>query len=140
MIILDTNVLSEMMRVQPNQSVLNWLDVQESQNLCLTAITVAEILYGVARLTGGKRKKSLHDIAVAMFDEDFSGRIQVFDEYAAAYYAELVALREQQGFPISMADAQIAAICKNNRATLATRNIKDFIGLELDLINPWELF
>jgi predicted nucleic acid-binding protein len=139
MIILDTNVLSEMMRVQPNPRVLNWLNVQASQNLYLTAITVAEILYGIAHLTGGKRKKSLYDIVLAIFDEDFSGRIQVFDEYAAAYYAELVVLREQQGFPINMADAQIAAICKNNRATLATRNTKNFMGLELNLINPWEL-
>lgn len=140
MIILDTNVLSEMMRVHPNQNVLNWLDAQDSQNLYLTAITVAEILYGVARLSEGKNKQSLRNIAIAMFNEDFCGRIQVFDEKAADYYAELVAKREQQGSPISMADAQIAAICKNNCATLATRNVKDFMRLDLNLINPWEIF
>ena len=138
MIVLDTNVLSEVMRAQPDMSVLDWLDIQPTENLWLTAITVAEILHGIARLPDGKRKANLLDAAQAMIKDDFSARILSFDEVAATYYATLVSCREQLGRPISMADAQIAAICLSHAATLATRNTKDFTELSLALINPWQ--
>lgn len=137
MIVLDTNVLSELMRQPPDTGVLTWLDAQTGGELFLTAITVAEILYGIARLPDGQRKVNLQDAAMAMFTVDFGGRILPFSEQAAVVYAEVVAGRERLGRPISMADAQIAAICRLNAAALVSRNVKDFDGLGLELINPW---
>lgn len=138
MIVLDTNVLSELMRPDPDQAVIAWMDSQEPAQLFLTAITVAEILYGIARLPDGKRKAGLRERGVAMLQEDFAGRIISFDEAAAAQYAEVVCERQSSGRSIGMADAQIAAICRTlNGATLATRNSRDFEGIGLDLANPW---
>ncbi|MET0963313.1 MAG: type II toxin-antitoxin system VapC family toxin [Noviherbaspirillum sp.] len=138
MIVLDTNVLSELMRPAPDQAVIAWLDMQEPARLFLTAITVAEVLYGIARLPEGKRKAGLLELADAVLQEDFAGRILAFDETAAAQYAELACERQQSGRPISMADAQIAAICRSlDGATLATRNVSDFEGTRLALLNPW---
>lgn len=137
MIILDTNVLSELMRVQPIQNVLSWLDQQNTDQLFLTAITVAEILYGIVRMPERKRKDNLRNKTMEMFDKDFFGQILVFDEKAATHYAEFAVVREQKGNPISTEDAKIAAICKSYDAILATRNIKNFVGLNLNLINPW---
>lgn len=138
MIVLDTNVLSELMRPDPDQAVIAWMDSQEPAQLFLTAITVAEILYGIARLPDGKRKAGLRERGVAMLQEDFAGRVISFDEAAAAQYAEVVCERQASGRSISMADAQIAAICRTlNGATLATRNSRDFEGIGLDLANPW---
>lgn len=139
MIVLDTNVLSELMRPQPDSQVIAWLDAQAVDELLVTAITVAEILYGLARLPDGKRKAVLLDTALVMLREDFAGRILAFDELAAECYATLVAGRERTGCPISMADAQIAAICLSHGVVLATRNVKDFEGLGFELINPWEV-
>jgi hypothetical protein len=138
MIIVDTNILSELMRRQPDAQVLKWVDLQEPEDLALTAITVAEIMLGIARLPDGKRKASLQDMANAMFDEEFSGRILAFDEVAAQHYGAVASVRERAGRPIGMADAQIAAICRSHEATLATRNVKDFELLTLELINPWD--
>ena len=138
MIVLDTNVLSELMRPDPDQAVIAWMDSQEPAQLFLTAVTVAEILYGIARLPDGKRKAGLRERGVAMLQEDFAGRIISFDEAAAAQYAEVVCERQSSGRSIGMADAQIAAICRAlNGATLATRNSRDFEGIGLDLANPW---
>ncbi len=137
MIVLDTNVLSELMRQQPDSKLMAWLDAQATDQLWITAITVAEILYGVARLPDGKRKAALLDTALVMLEEDFAGRTLPFDAAAAQCYAQLVATRENAGRPISMADAQIPAICLSHGAMLATRNTKDFDGLELELIDPW---
>jgi predicted nucleic acid-binding protein len=138
MIVLDTNVVSELVRPVPEQAVVAWFDIQEPANLFLTAITVAEVLYGIARLPEGKRKSDLLALSATIFQEDFAGRIIAFDEAAAGHYAELVCERQRSGRPISMADAQIAAICRTqNGATLATRNVRDFEGIRLDLVNPW---
>ena len=137
MIVLDTNVLSELMRLQPAAPVVAWLDAQEANELWLTSITVAEILYGIARLPEGQRKHNLTVAAVAMFNEDFADRILNFDAEAAAHYADIVIARERSGRPISMADAQIAAICRSPSAVLATRNEKDFETTGINLINPW---
>ena len=138
MIVLDTNVLSELMRPEPERAVIAWMDRQDPSTLFLTAITVAEILYGIARLPGGKRQAGLRELGAAVLDEDFAGRILPFDETAAVCYADVVCERQRSGHPISMADAQIAAICRSlNGVTLATRNSRDFAGIGLDLANPW---
>ena len=140
MIVLDTNVLSELMRPIPDANVRHWLDAQVPGQLWLSSITVAEILVGIARLPEGKRKTGLSTMASALFAEDFANLILSFDSKAASHYAELVATREKAGKPISMADAQIAATCKSapsGATTLATRNTKDFIELGVTLINPW---
>lgn len=142
MIVLDTNVLSELMRPAPDAKVCDWFDAQVPGQLWISSITVAEILLGIARLPEGKRKTGLRQMADELFAVDFAGRIIPFDNLAASHYAELAAAREMAGKPISMADAQIAAICKsapNGFAALATRNSKDFIGLGLILINPWSM-
>ena len=138
MIVLDTNVVSETMRPRPATAVLAWLDRQQTDQLWLTAVNVAELMFGVARLPQGARQLQLADAIAAMLDEDFAGRVLSFDADAAAAYAELAARREQAGRPIAMADAQIAAICLRHGATLATRNAKDFDGLGLSLVNPWD--
>ncbi|MBV6826322.1 type II toxin-antitoxin system VapC family toxin [Pseudomonas sp. PD9R] len=138
MIVLDTNVLSEFMRVEPDTQVLAWVDAQPAMKLAISAVTVAEILHGIARLPSGKRKQKLEAHVMAMFEEDFAGRILPFDVHAAVEYATLVAGCEAKGRAVSMADAQIAAVCRNHGAPIATRNVRDFEFSGLEVINPWE--
>ena len=138
MIVLDTNVLSELMRTQPETRVVEWLDSQNAAAMAVTAITVAEILYGIERMPDGRRKHAFATIAADMFEAEFAGRILPFDGLAATHYAEPTAMRMRAGRPIHLADAQIAAICLRHNATLATRNVKDFDMLGVTLINPWE--
>ena len=139
MIILDTNVLSELMRTQPSPAVMAWMDAQSADGLFTSAITMAEILHGIARLPTSKRKENLHDMARAMFAEDFADRVLPFDAHAASRYAQWVASSEAKGKPVSLADAQIAAICLLHNASLATCNVKDFAHGKVSLINPWLL-
>ncbi len=138
MILVDTNVLSELMRPKPDKHVLGWMDDLPGSDLGLTAITVAEILYGIGSLPGGKKKHRLLDAVTTMFEEYFADRIFAFDQLAAIEYADIVLQRDRIGSPISMPDAQIAAICRVSSAGLATRNTKDFEHTGLVLINPWE--
>jgi predicted nucleic acid-binding protein len=138
-ILLDTNVLSELVRAKPDQGVLSWLDSLDATTVGTTAITAAELLYGLARLPNSHRKRKLSEGIKALIEEDLDGRVEPFDVTAAGHYAALVSTREAAGRPISVPDAQIAAICLKLRATLATRNIDDFNGTEVDLINPWRL-
>jgi len=139
MIILDTNVVSEAMHVSPSASVIRWLSQgRSSDELFLTSIAVAEILYGIEVLPRGKRREKLLAEAEAMFREDFPGRILPFDEDAAHAFAEIAAARRSQGRPIAEFDAQIAAIARSRRATLATRNTQDFEGCGVRLENPWQ--
>ena len=135
--VLDTNVVSELMRPEPDAAVLAWLNEQAADTLWLNSVVVSELLYGVARLPDGKRRAQLALAVQAMLAEDFAGRVLPFDLEAAVVYADLVAKRERQGQPIDVADAQIAAICLAHGATLATRNTKHFEGLGLTLMNPW---
>jgi predicted nucleic acid-binding protein len=137
MIILDTNVLSDLMRGNPDENVLAWLDAQNSQDLRTTAITVAELLYGVERLPHGRRKTALRGAIESMLDGELAGKVLAFDNNSARRYAALVAAREAQGRPISSADAQIAAICHSCDAVLATRNGKDFEATGVPVIDPW---
>jgi toxin FitB len=138
MIVLDTNVISELMRRQTNERVLGWVDAQAQDELFVTAVTVGEILYGIAKLPDGKRKFDLRAVADETFDVDFTDRILAFDKSAAEHYGHVVSLRERSGRPISMADALIASVCLSYSASLATRNIADFEGVGLELINPWD--
>ncbi|MFL1516816.1 type II toxin-antitoxin system VapC family toxin [Pseudomonas prosekii] len=139
MIVLDTNVLSEFMRLKPDVKVLAWVDAQPVMELAISAVTVAEILHGIARLPVGKRKQKLEAHAMAMFEEDFAGRIFSFDAHAAVEYATLVANCEANGRAASMADAQIAAICRSHGVPIATRNVRDFAFSGVEIINPWEV-
>lgn len=136
MIVLDNDVLSELMRPRPAPQVVGWLDAQLAASVAVTAITVAELLYGIERLPDGKRKRAFAEIAAAMFDEEFSGRILPFDAEAALHYARLTADEANTGL-VSMADAQIASICLHHGAELATRNVKDFNGFGISITNPW---
>jgi hypothetical protein len=136
-IVLDTNVLSELMRPEPNPIVITWLNNQSATELTITAVTVAEILYGIERLPDGNRKRTLADATATVLEEDFSGRILPFDAEAAVYYARHVADSEKNGQTVHQADAQIAAICLQRNAVLATRNVRDFEPLHVKLVNPW---
>ena len=137
MILLDTNVLSELMRAKPAPPVLEWVDAQPTGDLVITSITVAEILYGIARMPDGKRKQGLLDVASVMFDEDFADNILPFDADAAVHYAEIAAETEAKGRVVDMADAQIAAIGRLHDAVIATRNIRHFETLGVALVDPW---
>jgi predicted nucleic acid-binding protein len=137
LIVLDTNVVSELMRAEPAPAVMDWVNAQPSDQLWLCSVVVAELLYGVGRLPEGAHKRQLASAVEAMVFEDFAGRTLPFDLEAAAAYAQLVTQRKRAGEPIAMADAQVGAICAVHGATLATRNARDFAKLGLKLINPW---
>lgn len=138
MILLDTNVLSEIMRLEPAPAVLAWMDAQGSDDLWASAVTQAEIGLGIALLPEGRRRQALADAAARMFEEDFSGRCLAFDQAAALRYTHLVLERRLAGRPISFQDAMIAAIALANDMVLATRNVKDFSGISgLKVLNPW---
>ncbi|WP_288192581.1 type II toxin-antitoxin system VapC family toxin [uncultured Phyllobacterium sp.] len=137
MIVLDTNVISEMMKLEPDPRVVQWLAEQPAVSLFTTTITQAEILYGLSLLSEGKRKSALVDMARLMFSDDFAGRILPFDGSAAAVYPDIFSERRRAGKSISQFDAQIAAIVQSRGATLATRNVKDFADSGLDIVNPW---
>jgi len=139
MILLDTNVLSELMRLAPNQAVLSWIDEQTATDLFICAITKAEIELGLALLPEGKRKDKLSVAAHEMFGDFSPDRCLSFDETAAAKYGALVASRTKIGRPISVEDAQIAAIALVHGLTMATRNTADFENIDgLEVISPWD--
>ena len=137
MILIDTNVISEVMRSEPDGRVKAWLNGQMRGEVGITSITVAEVLYGIWSLPEGRRRNQLLGAAAEVFGGYLSGRIFAFDHRAAVEYAEIVVGRERIGTPISMADAQIAAICLANSADLATRNTKDFEDTGMVLVDPW---
>jgi hypothetical protein len=139
MILLDTNVLSELMKARPATQVLAWLDRQPRGDLFTSAITRAEIELGIALLPEGKQRDGLAVAARAMFAEDFAGAVLAFGDKAAVHYARLVAHRTRIGRPISTEDAQIAAIALHHGLTLATRNLRDFQDIaDLATVDPWQ--
>jgi len=138
MIILDTNVISELMKEQPDSQVKQWIGSQKPQDLALTAIAIAEITRGLSRLPKGKRRNILGQNFTAFVHDAFGGRIFPFDEEAALLYGGVSATREQAGMKADPVDLMIASIAKNHNASIATRNIKDFKVCEITLINPWE--
>ena len=136
--VLDTNVISELMRDNPSPAVLTWLDSQLASSLFVTAIAETEILTGIAILPVGKCRTGLTEAARRTFRVLFAGRILSFDSKAANVYATIFAERRAAGRPISQADCQIAAIARSQGAAIATRNVVDFEGTGVKVINPWE--
>lgn len=137
--LLDTNVLSELMRERPDADVLNWFAQNARAAMHISSITQAELLTGIALLPAGKRRMALAQAAEQMFEQDFAGQCLVFDTAAAKHYALIVAARTCQGQPISTEDAQIAAIALATGLSVVTRDIKDFENIDrLIVVNPWQ--
>ena len=135
--LLDTNVLSELMKASPAPEVIAWVDEQSEHALFICTITQAEIELGIALLPDGKRKQNLADEAAIAFEE-FADRCLVFDELAASQYGPIVANRRKIGQPIAVEDALIAAIALAHGLQVATRNVKDFEHISgLVVVNPW---
>ena len=137
MIVLDTNVVSELMLPHPAESVVEWVISQLAQDLYLSTISEAELRYGAEILPAGRRRERLHAEIEGMIGEDFAGRVLPFDRAAAQAYAEIAAARRAAGLPISHADCQIAAIARSAGASVATRDEDGFQGCGVDVINPW---
>jgi len=137
MIILDTNVLSEVMKPAPSPRVLRWLGQFPPSRLFTTAITQAEILYGLELLPKGKRRSALQSAVGAMFGEDFAGRILPFDSEAARLFPLIGFARRALGRPVTEFDTQIAAIAQAHGAAIATRNTADFDNCGITVLNPW---
>jgi len=137
MIVLDTNVVSEAIRTQPDPSVASWLASRPSSSLFITAISQAELLYGLELLADGKRRRGLKDAIHAILREGFRGRILPFDGPAAEAYATIAVGRRAHGKPISAFDAQIAAIARSRGARVATRNVDDFDDCGVEILDPW---
>lgn len=137
MIVLDTNVLSELLRPEPARQVEQWLAAQDGANVYFTAIGEAELRHGVAILPAGKRRTSLTTAIDGLLEEDFRDRVLPFDRVAARAYATIAATRRAAGRPISQFDCQIAGIALARGAAVATRNTSDYEGCGIELIDPW---
>lgn len=139
MFLLDTNVLSELMRLNPDEGVVHWIDEKSDGEVWISVVTVGEIQLGIALLPDGRRKQLLTETVDKMLKEEFAEKCLPFDFEAAGEYAKIVASRTHHGRPITVEDAQIAAIAMTADLVLVTRNTKDFLGIEgLKLVNPWE--
>ncbi|MCZ0935806.1 MAG: type II toxin-antitoxin system VapC family toxin [Gemmatimonadetes bacterium] len=137
MFVIDTNVASELMRSEPTAAVAAWIAEHDAQDMYLTAVTEAELLYGVAILPAGRRRNALEAAMTRWLNLGFRERILPFDSAAAHAYAEIAAERRHAGRPIGEADCQIAAISRTRGAALVTRNVRDFGGTGLAVIDPW---
>ena len=137
MIVLDTNVISELARPQPMPQVIDWLDSQDAEQIFVTSVTVGELLYGLARMPAGQRRASLTVKVGRLLDDLFDGHTLDYTGRAAVEYAKVVVRRTRKGLPIEPADAQIAAICRQHGASLATRNTRDFAETDVAVIDPW---
>ncbi len=136
-IVVDTDVVSELMKSSPDEAVRSWLAGHRRDRLLTTSITIAEIRYGIERLPSGKRQRALRSAADELF-ASFEDQILPFDAAAAATYPAVVVRREKAGRPINGFDAQIAAVCRSQGTPLATRNLRDFDETGLTLLNPWQ--
>jgi predicted nucleic acid-binding protein len=139
MIVLDTNVLSALMRSEPDWQVVSWLDKQPAETIWITAVNLFEIRYGLAQLPAGKRRQGLEDAFAALMREDLQGRILPFDELAADFAARLAGERRRAGRPVDIRDTEIAGICEARNAALATRNTRHFEDVITPVLNPWEV-
>lgn len=137
MIVLDTNVVSETIRAEPDEHVVSWISAQAPSSMFITTLTQAEMLYGLELLPDGQRRDDLVAAVRSILAEEFPGRILSFDSPAASAYALIAAGRRALGRPMSTVDAQIAAIARSRGARVATRNIADFGDCGVDLIDPW---
>lgn len=137
MIILDTNVLSAIMRTRPDEHVVAWLDKQSRTSMWTTSLTIFEIQFGLQILPGGKRRSLLTKTFEAVLRDDIGGRIAPFDTAAAQYSADLMASRHKKGRPVELRDTMIAGIALACHATIATRNVPHFEDLSVPVVNPW---
>lgn len=138
MIILDTNVLSALMRKVPDAAVVDWLDRQPADSVWLSSVTVFEARFGLALLPKGRRRSALEQGFEAVLTDDLANRVLDFDSAAAAEAAQLAAERQKAGRPVDLRDTLIAGIALARRASIATRNTKHFEGLDVPVINPWD--
>ena len=138
MIILDTNVLSALMRTTPEAPVVAWLDHQPAESVWITSITLFEARLGLALLPAGRRRQTLEAAFARLLEEDLENRVLDFDSAAATEAASTAAERQKAGRPVDMRDTQIAGIALARRATLATRNLRHFLDLKVPVVNPWE--
>ncbi len=138
MIVLDTNVVSELMQLEPNPAVFSWIDAHPRAQLYTTTIVQAEILSGIAMLPGGRRRTALEAEARALFASEFGGRVLPFDQQAAAHYAEIIEARRAAGRPLEGFDGLIAATARAAGFRVATRNVSDFEGCGVPLVDPWK--
>lgn len=139
MIILDTNVVSALMRKAPDPAVVGWLDRQPAESVWITSVTLFEARFGLALLPEGKRRQVLLSAFARLLEEDLENRVLDFDAGAAVEAAELAAQRQRAGRPVDMRDTQIAGIALARRATLATRNTRHFADLQVNVIDPWQV-
>ncbi|MFN7939046.1 MAG: type II toxin-antitoxin system VapC family toxin [Bryobacteraceae bacterium] len=137
MIVLDTNVISELVKPVPSPAVLEWLSSQDRESVFLTSITAAELLYGIHILPPGRRRDHLEQAMEGIVLEEFKGQVLPFDDDAARVLAVVGAERREMGRPMSQFDAMIAAICRLHDARLATRNARDFEHCGITLLDPW---
>lgn len=137
MIVVDTNVLSEVMRRAPDARVLHWFESQPDGILYTTAITHAEVLFGLALLPPGARREQMEAAIATVFTQTYADRVLPFDSDAAPEYARICAIRRAAGRPIGQMDAQIAAIARARRARLATRDVTGFEGIDIRVVNPF---
>ena len=137
MFIIDTNVASELMRPEPTPAVAAWIAERNAGAMFVTAISEAELRYGVAIVPAGRRRNELQDAMTRWLDEGFVERILPFDSAAAGHYAEIASQRRRAGQPIKEADCQIAAICRTRGAVLVTRNVRDFENIGIEIVDPW---
>ncbi|MGV0741450.1 PIN domain-containing protein [Mycolicibacterium sp. XJ870] len=137
MILLDTNVLSALMRDTPDMTVVEWLDNQPVESIWTTSITVFEIRTGIDLLERGRRRKQLDEIFSQLLAEDLNGRVQSFDQTAALAAGSIAASRQRTGRVVEIRDVQIAGIAASRHATVATRNTRHFEESGIELVNPW---
>ena len=137
MIVLDTNVLSALMRSSPEAVVVEWLDRQSADSVWLTSVTVFEARFGLALLPKGRRRRALEGAFDRVLTEDLSSRVLAFDEIAAVMAAQLAADRQRAGRVVDLRDTLIAGIAQARRATIATRNTRHFEGLDVPVVDPW---
>jgi predicted nucleic acid-binding protein len=137
LILLDTNVLSALMRATPDRVVALWLDTQPRQSVWTTSITVFEIEFGLALLPAGRRRSLMQSTFARLIDDQIDRRVAIFDASAATYAAQLSAERQRNGRSGELRDTMIAGIAIAQRATLATRNIRHFDDLATPVVNPW---
>lgn len=137
MIILDTSIISETMRPAPEPTVVTWLNRQDSLSLFLTTPTIAELHYGIQALPSGKRRRALEDGFDRLLREAFEGRILTFDLGAAKKYGLVMAARRAKGRPLGIVDGQIAAMALDQGAVIATRNVRDFEGCGVRVVDPF---
>jgi predicted nucleic acid-binding protein len=138
MILLDTNVVSEVMKTRPAEAVVAWLNGQDSEKLHVSAITIGEIAYGLRILPDGKRRSGLRERFERFVTLAFDQRVLAYDESAARIYGDLMGDRKELGLPMSVPDGQIAAIARLNHLAVATRNVLDFEHCGIDVLNPFE--